>query len=226
MKTLLAVAFLLYLSVPALLCKTNEEKLKAKLLPNIDTTARPVADDHDIIKVSFGLSINDAIVEKEYKNSVLITLKSWHQYMWSAPELTWNPDEYGGVKSIRVNPKAIWTPDVVLFNGVDLPSQWDEALVVVSNDGSVIWVPPATEKLTCPKKGDTIECKAVIGSWTYSAEEINLDFWEDKAETGVDYFGGLEYEIVNNSAERDVKKYECCPEKYISLKFNVFLKQK
>ena len=31
-------------------------------------------------------------------------------------QLHWNVTEYGGVESIRIHPKLIWTPDLLMYN--------------------------------------------------------------------------------------------------------------
>ena len=40
-----------------------------------------------------------------------IFLQNWLDY-----QLNWNMSEYGGVRSIRVHPKLIWTPDLLMYN--------------------------------------------------------------------------------------------------------------
>ena len=35
---------------------------------------------------------------------------------WLDYQLNWNMSEYGGVRSIRVHPKLIWTPDLLMYN--------------------------------------------------------------------------------------------------------------
>jgi nicotinic acetylcholine receptor len=31
-------------------------------------------------------------------------------------QLHWNTTEYGGVESIRIHPKLLWTPDLLMYN--------------------------------------------------------------------------------------------------------------
>ena len=38
-------------------------------------------------------------------------LQDWMDY-----QLHWNVTEYGGVESIRIHPKLIWTPDLLMYN--------------------------------------------------------------------------------------------------------------
>lgn len=35
---------------------------------------------------------------------------------WIDAKLRWNPDDYGGIKVIRVPSDSLWTPDIVLFD--------------------------------------------------------------------------------------------------------------
>lgn len=36
--------------------------------------------------------------------------------MWVDESLKWNPDEFGGVKVIRIPAERVWRPDVILYN--------------------------------------------------------------------------------------------------------------
>ena len=38
-------------------------------------------------------------------------LKVWEDY-----QLNWNASEYGGIESIRIHPRLIWTPDLLMYN--------------------------------------------------------------------------------------------------------------
>jgi nicotinic acetylcholine receptor len=44
------------------------------------------------------------------QTNVWLTLK-WHDY-----HMQWDPQDYGGIESIRVPPDKVWLPDIVLFN--------------------------------------------------------------------------------------------------------------
>ena len=38
-------------------------------------------------------------------------IKEWRDY-----RCQWDPEEYGGVQSIRLPSKLIWVPDITLYN--------------------------------------------------------------------------------------------------------------
>lgn len=40
-----------------------------------------------------------------------VLLQAWHDH-----NLQWNPEEYGGIQSIRVPCVRVWTPDIYLYN--------------------------------------------------------------------------------------------------------------
>ncbi|CAL8258091.1 unnamed protein product [Arctogadus glacialis] len=45
------------------------------------------------------------------------SLKDVHSpQRWTDVNLNWNPDDYSGIKKIRVPSKDIWRPDLVLYN--------------------------------------------------------------------------------------------------------------
>ncbi|KAG7247361.1 hypothetical protein CRUP_011725, partial [Coryphaenoides rupestris] len=35
---------------------------------------------------------------------------------WTDVNLNWNPDDYGGIRKIRIPSSDIWRPDLVLYN--------------------------------------------------------------------------------------------------------------
>ena len=41
----------------------------------------------------------------------VVALQEWHDY-----NLGWNVTEYGGVKSINLPSKDVWTPDILMYN--------------------------------------------------------------------------------------------------------------
>ena len=45
-----------------------------------------------------------------------MTTNMWVEQEWSDYKLQWDPDEYGGVKTLHVPSENIWLPDIVLYN--------------------------------------------------------------------------------------------------------------
>ena len=45
-----------------------------------------------------------------------MTTNLWVEQFWRDYKLMWDPNEYGGVKSLHVPADHIWRPDIVLYN--------------------------------------------------------------------------------------------------------------
>ena len=50
---------------------------------------------------------------------------------WNDYKLKWNPNEYGGVKTLYVPSERIWLPDIVLYNKcVVIPSKENNPIFI------------------------------------------------------------------------------------------------
>lgn len=60
---------------------------------------------------SFGsqAKLRFSLVQAKY-GFVYLAVQEWTDY-----KLRWNPDDYGGITSIRVPSESIWLPDIVLY---------------------------------------------------------------------------------------------------------------
>ncbi|TTH38812.1 Acetylcholine receptor subunit alpha [Bagarius yarrelli] len=69
---------------------------------------------------------------------------------WKDVNLEWNPDDYGGIKKIRIPSKDIWKPDLVLYNNADGDfAIVHETKVLLEHTGLITWNPPAIFKSYC-----------------------------------------------------------------------------
>ena len=46
----------------------------------------------------------------------ILTTNVWVEQEWADYKLSWNPEDYGGVKYLHVPSQDIWLPDIVLYN--------------------------------------------------------------------------------------------------------------
>ncbi|XP_044539389.1 neuronal acetylcholine receptor subunit alpha-5-like, partial [Gracilinanus agilis] len=91
-----------------------EDRLFKNLFQDYERWVRPVKHLHDKINIKFGLAISQ-LVDVDEKNQ-LMTTNVWLKQEWVDVKLRWNPDDYAGIKAIRVPSDSIWTPDIVLFD--------------------------------------------------------------------------------------------------------------
>ncbi|VDQ05947.1 unnamed protein product, partial [Trichobilharzia regenti] len=97
--------------------------------------------------------------------------------------LRWNESDYGNIKTVRIFPSQIWTPDIKLYNFADERlREHRDARVVVSSNGEMLWVPQALFKSTCEVEityfpFDTQICMLEFGSWTYDRTQMDILWW-------------------------------------------------
>ena len=71
--------------------------------------------------------------------------------MWKDYGLTWDPEEFGNIQTLRLPSSQIWTPDILLYNSAD--EKFDSTMkvnVVVQHTGEILYVPPGIFKSICP----------------------------------------------------------------------------
>uniref|UniRef100_A0A8C9CXN4 Neuronal acetylcholine receptor subunit beta-3 n=1 Tax=Panthera leo TaxID=9689 RepID=A0A8C9CXN4_PANLE len=178
----------------------NEDALLRRLFQDYQKWVRPVLNSNDTIKVYFGLKISQ-LVDVDEKNQ-LMTTNVWLKQEWTDHKLRWNPDEYGGIRSIKVPSESLWLPDIVLFENAD--GRFEGSLmtkVIVRSNGTVIWTPPASYKSSCTMDVtffpfDRQNCSMKFGSWTYDGTMVDLVLINENVDRK-DFFDNGEWEILN-----------------------------
>ncbi|XP_004855322.1 neuronal acetylcholine receptor subunit beta-3 isoform X2 [Heterocephalus glaber] len=178
----------------------NEDALLRHLFHGYQKWVRPVLNSNDTIKVYFGLKISQ-LVDVDEKNQ-LMTTNVWLKQEWTDHKLRWNPDEYGGIHSIKVPSESLWLPDIVLFENAD--GRFEGSLmtkVIVKSNGTVTWTPPASYKSSCTMDVtffpfDQQNCSMKFGSWTYDGTLVDLILINENVDRK-DFFDNGEWEILN-----------------------------
>ncbi|XP_022332769.2 acetylcholine receptor subunit beta-like 1 isoform X4 [Crassostrea virginica] len=150
---------------------------------NYNPLIRPVRNINESIEVQFNLALSQLISVDE-KNQIMKT-NVWLQMYWYDYQLTWNPEEYGGIKTIRINHSKAWRPDIVLFNNADGKYEVSyESNILLSYDSLVYWIPPAIYKSSCTIDVqffpfDQQICMMKFGSWTFTDKQLNFTFYNN-----------------------------------------------
>lgn len=79
----------------------------------------------------------------------------WLEMRWQDEQLTWDPEDYGGLRTLKVKPSTVWIPDLVLYNSANGGFQLTEdpstaAPLHVFYNGAVRWMPIVRLTLSCP----------------------------------------------------------------------------
>ncbi|XP_046437825.1 acetylcholine receptor subunit alpha-L1-like [Daphnia pulex] len=215
----------------------DAKRLYDDLLSHYNRLIRPVSNNSQVVTVGLGLHLTQ-LIDLDLKNQILTT-NVWVEHEWKDSKLTWDPEEYGGVRELMVPSEHIWLPDLVLYNNADGEyAVTTMTKAILHSDGHVKWNPPAIFKSYCEIDVryfpfDTQTCFMKFGSWSYSGLQMNLRHLhspdEDLVEIGMnlkDYYPSGEWDILNVPAERHAKKYDCCPEFFVDIYFNITLRRK
>ncbi|XP_071946484.1 neuronal acetylcholine receptor subunit beta-2-like [Antedon mediterranea] len=208
----------------------SAEKLYNDLMRGYEKLIRPVENFTDPVIVKFGVSISQ-LIDVDEKNQILVT-SVWVKQEWHDFKLTWDPDDYEGLETIRIPIDELWRPDFVLYNNAD--GDYDLQFMtnaIVGYRGDVFWMPPAIFKTSCLIKieffpFDEQTCKMKFGSWTHDSSFIDMTPLY-KSVNLEDYWPNGEWQIMEAPVERNNLSYLCCPNEFyidITVKFIIHRK--
>lgn len=194
---------------------------------------RPVRNKSEPVSVIIDLAYTQ-LVNLDAKNQVLVS-NSWIRMFWKNHLLTWDKDKYGGIKSINIDPKIVWLPDIILYNNADetlASGQMDQfkTKVILHHDGSNSWYSPTILRSRCAIDieyfpFDDQRCDLKFVSWTYDGLRVDLQNKSSKADLK-SYLPSGEFELIDATAKRGVEKYSCCVEPYPNIVFTLHVRRK
>jgi hypothetical protein len=143
--------------------------------------------------------------------------------MWKDPNLAWDPQEYGGLASIRVPASFAFEHDIKLLNSADerLEEKRDSLLVIYS-EGDCLWIPRSIFRSICNIDlkmfpFDRQNCSLSFGSWVYDSNMLNIDFedligfdmndFEDSKEWRVFGTSGYKHDRIEDNKSFTVLTY-------------------
>ncbi|CAG0879124.1 unnamed protein product [Cyprideis torosa] len=86
---------------------------------------RPVFNESEPLELVFGLTLMQ-IIDVDEKNQLLVSL-IWLNMEWTDYSMVWDPDDYNQIMDLRIPPKKMWIPDVLMYNSrVTLPLTVEE----------------------------------------------------------------------------------------------------
>ncbi|XP_015282126.1 PREDICTED: acetylcholine receptor subunit alpha [Gekko japonicus] len=225
-----SLAILLLLgSAVVVLCSEHETRLVEDLFKNYNKVVRPVNDHRDAVQVTVGLQLIQLINVDEVNQIVTTNVRLKQQ--WTDVNLKWNPENYGGVKQIRIPSEKIWRPDLVLYNNAD----GEFAIVQFTKvhldyTGCVTWTPPAIFKSYCEIivthfPFDEQNCSMKLGTWTYDGTKVAINPESDRPDMS-NFMESGEWIMKDFRGWKHWVVYACCTETpYLDITYH-FLMQR
>ncbi|XP_071749437.1 neuronal acetylcholine receptor subunit alpha-7 isoform X2 [Lepeophtheirus salmonis] len=213
------------------ICGYHEKRLLFALIQNYNQLERPVVNESEPLMLTFGITLQQ-IIDVDEKNQLLISCL-WLNLVWNDYNLIWNKSEYGNVDAVRIHPRKIWTPDLLMYNSAD--EKFDgtfQTNVVVNHEGNCLYVPPGIFKSTCKIDitwfpFDDQKCELKFGSWTYSGWKLDLTL-KDEGKGGdiSSFIPNGEWDLIGVPGTRHELFYECCPEPYVDITFTIHIRRR
>lgn len=104
------------------------------------------------------------------------------QMTWVDGGISWNPASYGGAGYLSVLQSNIWTPPLVLMNGVEdlRPIEGEsEFMATILYNGTVVWIPGGVMSAKCTTDiskfpFDSQTCTLLFGTWALPLTQVIL----------------------------------------------------
>ncbi len=96
-----------------------------------------------------------------------------------------------------------------------------DSLALVFNDGNVVWIPQMVTTSRCIQERQEWYCRLKFGSMSYDGSKLDLDLATDRVDD-TDY-EAIHWEIIENTATKNVTYDDCCPEPYVDVTFSLRL---
>ena len=145
----------------------TEADLHRHLFEYYNPDIMPLRNKSEPIEVSVDLYVMN--IDNIDEKSQTFTIRAFLENSWKDEFLTWDQKQYGGIKSINVQNKNIWLPDLALNNVYDSPTELGQ------KDGRTI-VKHTGQTVTWPYKMYQVGCKIHIRNFPFDVQTCELDF--------------------------------------------------
>nr|XP_029720322.1 neuronal acetylcholine receptor subunit alpha-10-like isoform X2 [Aedes albopictus] len=203
------------------------DKLKKDLLVNYDRNARPT-QHYNVTNLDLKITIRHVDIDEE--NSIF-SMYGWVKMGWLDTRLTWNPEDYGGLRSVVFPSYYLWDPEMNMHS-MTLESTGSSfigtANVRVSADGMHNCTERLSFKSFCEMNFrrwpfDTQHCSVVVGK---TADDDTIQIRTLPAEW--EKIGQINpmWEIVSVAVEKYQSPVEVRYEKYNGYQYGIVVRRK
>lgn len=204
--------------------------LTKTLLLNYDKGIRPVKNwtQPTTIYIDF---ILHAVLDVDGQNQKLTT-SVWYRQLWMDDYLVWDPTHFDQINEISLPVEAIWIPDIIIQEFIDIGNSPHLPYVYVNASGVVKNYKPMQVVSACNLQVyafpfDQQNCSFTFGSWMHTVNDVNLQFWRSLAEVENDtraFLGDSEWELL--SVPSTYQRLQSEGDDYAQIQFNVVIRRR
>ena len=180
--------------------------LHKHLFENYSPSIRPVVDENTVTNVTFNMKMI-RLLSVDEKHQKLVCL-AYYSMKWHNEFLRWNPEEWGNVKYLTVEPKSIWLPDIILKNNAASDSETVQKStdhVWIKYTGKNSWYPKVVliSSFTADVSNypfDNQEFTFHFGSWSHGEHKLRIQK-DKKPMLDRHYLSDVEWDLLSSRKE-------------------------
>ncbi|XP_042199768.1 5-hydroxytryptamine receptor 3B [Callorhinchus milii] len=206
------------------------QRLTEKLLKRYNKGVRPVKEwsTSTTIYIDFVLH---AVLEVDGQNQKLRT-SVWYRQVWTDEFLRWNPKNFDGISEISLPAQALWVPDIIITEFIDVGKSPHLPYVYLNASGAVNQHKPMQVVSACSLEiyafpFDTQNCTFTFCSWLHTVNDVNLTLWRSFAEIEKDtrvFLDDGEWELLSVPSKYAQMHLE--GRDYAQIQFNVVIRRR
>ncbi|XP_039618380.1 5-hydroxytryptamine receptor 3A-like isoform X1 [Polypterus senegalus] len=136
---------------------------------------RPVSNWQDPTYVEVDISL-DNIVQLDGKTQRLTSIV-WFEMTWKNSFISWNPDDFCGIKKMKIPLDILWMPDIYIYENIDEDLSIKVNFLEINYDGTVSQSKPWRIVTSCNMDAygfpfDRQTCFLTFGPYVNTVEEI------------------------------------------------------
>uniref|UniRef100_A0A671EC30 5-hydroxytryptamine receptor 3B n=1 Tax=Rhinolophus ferrumequinum TaxID=59479 RepID=A0A671EC30_RHIFE len=180
--------------------------LSKQLLQKYHKEVRPVHDWTEATTVYLDVFVH-AVLDVDAQNQKLKT-SVWYREVWDDEFLSWNSSMFDDIREISLPLSAIWAPDIIINEFVDIERLPDLPYVYVNSSGTIknsksIQVVSACSLETYAFPFDVQNCSLTFNSILHTVEDVDLDFLRSREDIKHDkkaFLNDSEWELLSVSS--------------------------
>ncbi|XP_054766018.1 neuronal acetylcholine receptor subunit alpha-10-like [Lytechinus pictus] len=197
-------------------------------MKDYDPQVRPVKNASTVVNVQFILFFNQVLDMDERVQ--MLTSATWLTIIWEDEYLMWDPEDYGGVKKIKVQSDRLWLPDIFYYNSALVQHQpfLKGTIIKVKYNGEIMWAAPVNFKGHCKINVryfpfDKQSCEMKFGPWQHDGTELEL---QGQGDTSV-FISNGEWDMKGLTWVNNVEYYPDDPGvPYTDVTFTVYFQRR
>ncbi|XP_041494617.1 5-hydroxytryptamine receptor 3B [Microtus oregoni] len=204
-------------------------RLTRQLLRQYHKDVRPVYNSAEATTVYLDLCVH-AVLDVDVQNQKLKT-SVWYQEVWNDKFLSWNSSLFDDIQEISLPLSAIWAPDIIINEFVDLERSPDLPYVYVNSSGTIsnhkpIQVVSACSLQTYAFPFDIQNCSLTFHSILHTVEDIDLGFLRTKEDIENDkrsFLNDSEWQLLSVSSTYHILRNSAG--NFAQIQFNVVIRR-